>query len=194
MRLFVAVYPPPEPVDHLGAQVARLRVSAAAAAGANVRLADPAHLHVTLAFLGDVEAARLVEVLSALGLAAEWFRDGRNALPRFSLGGGGRFGQGRSTVLWVGLRGEVEALHVLAGLVRSKLRQTRLPCDDARPFRPHLTVARPGDLVDLADIEADQADLDDCQGPEWPATELLLMSSHLDSRPPRYDRLAAWPL
>ena len=48
--------------------------------------------------------------------------------------------------------------------------------------------------MDLADIEADQADLDDYQGPEWPAIELLLMSSHLDSRPSRYDRLAAWPL
>ncbi|MET8549171.1 RNA 2',3'-cyclic phosphodiesterase [Micromonospora zamorensis] len=193
MRLFVAVYPPPESVEHLGAQVARLRVGAAAAAGSNVRLADPAHLHVTLAFLGDVEAARLVEVESALGLAAEGFSDGRNALPRYSLGGGGRFGQGRSTVLWVGLRGEVEALHVLAGLVRSRLRQARLPCD-ARPFRPHLTVARPGDRMDLADIEADRTDLDDYQGPEWPATELLLMRSHLDSRRSRYDRLAAWPL
>ncbi|MET7960385.1 RNA 2',3'-cyclic phosphodiesterase [Micromonospora zamorensis] len=193
MRLFVAVYPPPESVEHLGAHVARLRVGAAAAAGTNVRLADPAHLHVTLAFLGDVEAARLVEVESALGLAAEGFSDGRNALPRYSLGGGGRFGQGRSTVLWVGLRGEVEALHVLAGLVRSRLRQARLPCD-ARPFRPHLTVARPGDRMDLADIEADRTDLDDYQGPEWPATELLLMRSHLDSRRSRYDRLAAWPL
>ncbi|MFI6267904.1 RNA 2',3'-cyclic phosphodiesterase [Micromonospora zamorensis] len=193
MRLFVAVYPPPESVGHLGAQVARLRVGAAAAAGTNVRLADPAHLHVTLAFLGDVEAARLVEVESALGLAAEGFRDGRNALPRFSLGGGGRFGHCRSTVLWVGLRGEVEALHVLAGLVRSRLAQARLPCDD-RPFRPHLTVARPGDRMDLADIEADQADLDDYQGPEWPATELLLIRSHFDSRRSRYDRLAAWPL
>ncbi|MEU1678831.1 RNA 2',3'-cyclic phosphodiesterase [Micromonospora zamorensis] len=194
MRLFVAVYPPPESVGHLGVQVARLRVGAAAAAGTNVRLADPAHLHVTLAFLGDVEAARLVEVESALGLAAEAFHDGRNAPPRFSLGGGGRFGQGRSTVLWVGLRGEVEALHVLAGLVRSWLRQARLPCDDAWPFRPHLTVARPGDRMDLVDIEADQADLDGYQGPQWPATELLLIRSHLDPRPSRYDRLAAWPL
>ncbi|MEV7984561.1 RNA 2',3'-cyclic phosphodiesterase [Micromonospora sp. NPDC085948] len=193
MRLFVAVYPPSESVDHLGAQVARLRVGAASAAGTNVRLADPAQLHVTVAFLGDVEAARLVEVESALGLAAEWFRDGRHSLPRLSLGGGGRFGQGRSTVLWVGLRGEVEALHVLAGLVRSRLRQVRLPYD-ARPLRPHLTVARPGDRMDPADVEADRADLDDYRGPEWQVSELLLMRSQLDSRGSRYDRLAAWPL
>ncbi|WP_433128731.1 RNA 2',3'-cyclic phosphodiesterase [Micromonospora sp. CA-240977] len=193
MRLFVAVYPPPEPVDHLGARVARLRVGAASAAGAAVRLAAPAQLHVTVGFLGDVEAARLVEVESALGLAVEWFRDGRHAAPRLSLGGGGRFGQARSTVLWVGVRGEVEALYVLAGLVRSRLRQARLPYD-VRPFRPHLTVARPGDRMDPADIEADRADLDDYQGPEWPATELSLMRSHLAARGSRYDRLAGWPL
>ncbi|MET7861852.1 RNA 2',3'-cyclic phosphodiesterase [Micromonospora taraxaci] len=190
MRLFVAVYPRPESVDHLTARVTRLRVAAAAATGVNVRLAEPADLHVTLAFLGDVEAARLVEVESALGLAVESFRDDRNAAPRLGLGGGGRFGQGRSTVLWVGLRGEVEALHALARLIRSRLRHAGLPYDE-KPFRPHLTIARPGDRMDLADIEAD---LDDYQGPEWPAAELLLMRSHLDSRPSRYERLAAWPL
>ncbi|MEV4655035.1 RNA 2',3'-cyclic phosphodiesterase [Micromonospora sp. NPDC049301] len=192
MRLFVAVCPPIEAVAHLGEQVARLRIGAAAAAGTNVRLADPAHLHLTLAFLGDVEAARLVEVESALGLAAEWFRDGRDASPRLSLGGGGRFGQGRFTVLWVDLRGDVEALRVLARLIRSRLRHARLPHDD-KPFRPHLTVARPGDRVDPAHIEADQATLDDYQGPPWPAAELLLVRSHLGPQP-RYDRLAAWPL
>ncbi|MCO1595455.1 RNA 2',3'-cyclic phosphodiesterase [Micromonospora sp. RHAY321] len=192
MRLFVAVYPPIEAVTHLGVQVARLRVGAAAAAGTNVRLADPAQLHLTLAFLGEVETARLVEVESALGLAAEWFRESRDASPRLSLGGGGRFGRGRFTVLWVDLRGDVEALHMLARLIRSRLRHARVPHDD-KPFRPHLTVARPGDRVDPADVEADQATLDAYQGPSWPATELLLVRSHLGPQP-RYDRLAAWPL
>ncbi|WP_328422874.1 RNA 2',3'-cyclic phosphodiesterase [Micromonospora sp. NBC_00389] len=192
MRLFVAVCPPLEALTHLGAEVARLRIGAAAAAGTNVRLADPPELHLTLAFLGEVETARLVEVESALGLAAEWFRDGRDASPRLSLGGGGRFGQGRSTVLWVDLQGDVESLHALARLIRSRLRHARLPYDD-KPYRPHLTVARPGDRVDPADIEADQATLDGYQGPPWPATELLLVRSHLGPGP-RYDRLAAWPL
>ncbi|MFI6261758.1 RNA 2',3'-cyclic phosphodiesterase [Micromonospora sp. NPDC051006] len=192
MRLFVAVCPPAEAVDHLSAQIAGLRIGAAAAAGINVRLADPAHVHLTLAFLGDVEEARLVEVESALGLAAEWFRDGRDASPRLSLGGGGRFGRDRFTVLWVDVRGEVEALATLARLVRSRLRHARLPHDE-KPFRAHLTVARPGDRLDRADIEADRATLDGYQGPDWPATELLLVRSHLGPRP-RYDRLAAWPL
>ncbi|MGK5737968.1 RNA 2',3'-cyclic phosphodiesterase [Micromonospora sp. URMC 103] len=192
MRLFVAVYPPPEAVAHLTAQIAQLRVGAAAAAGTNVRLADPAHLHLTLAFLGDVEADRLVEVESALGLAAQWFHDARDSSPRLRLGGGGRFGRGRFTVLWVDVRGEAEALATLARLVRSRLRHARLPLDD-KPFRAHLTVARPGDRVDRVDVEADRATLDGYLGPEWPATELVLVRSHLGPRP-HYDRLAAWPI
>ncbi|PZF89637.1 RNA 2',3'-cyclic phosphodiesterase [Micromonospora deserti] len=192
MRLFVAVYPPAEAVDDLCGQLARLRIGAAAAEGINVRLADPAHAHVTLAFLGDVEADQLIEVESALGLAAEWSRNGREAAPRLRLAGGGRFGRGRFTVLWVDVRGEVATLAVLARLIRSRLRHARLPHDE-KPFRPHLTVARPGDRVPPADVAADLAALHDYQGPEWPAAEMVLMRSHPGPRP-TYDRLAAWPL
>ncbi|MFG3697777.1 RNA 2',3'-cyclic phosphodiesterase [Micromonospora sp. NPDC047620] len=192
MRLFVAVYPPPEAIAHLGAQVARLRVGAAAASGINVRLADPATAHVTLAFLGDVEADRLVDVASALGLAAEWSREGRSAAPRLRFAGGGRFGQGRFTVLWADLRGEVEQLQMLARLIRSRLWHARLPHDE-KPFRPHLTVARPGDRVPDVDVAADVATLDGYEGPAWPAAEMVLMRSHPGPRP-TYDRLAAWPI
>ncbi|MGN9806973.1 RNA 2',3'-cyclic phosphodiesterase [Micromonospora sp. L32] len=192
MRLFVAVYPPPAAVAHLTDRLAGLRIGAASAAGINVRLADPANLHVTLAFLGDVEADRLVDVESTLGLAAETSRAGRVGAPRLRLGGGGRFGRGRFTVLWVDLLGDVEALHVLGRLIRMGLRRNRLPHDE-KPFRPHLTIARPGDRIDPTDVEADRAALGGYEGPEWPATELVLVRSHPGPRP-TYDRLAAWPL
>ncbi|MEU9506971.1 RNA 2',3'-cyclic phosphodiesterase [Micromonospora sp. NPDC048170] len=192
MRLFVAIYPPSEVVAHLGVQVARLRAGARAAAGIDVRLADPADAHVTLAFLGDVEAERLVAVQSALGLAADRFRDGRPAAPRLRLAGGGRFGQDRSTVLWVDLRGEVESVETLAQLIRSRLRHADLSYDE-RPFRPHLTVARPGDRMSPVDVAADTATLDDYEGPQWPATEMVLVRSHPGPRH-TYERLAAWPL
>ncbi|MFI7577506.1 RNA 2',3'-cyclic phosphodiesterase [Micromonospora sp. NPDC049497] len=192
MRLFVAVYPPAEAVAHLGEQVARLRLGTAAANGTNVRLADTANAHVTLAFLGDVEADRLIAVESALGLAAEWFRDGRASTPRLRLTGGGRFGRNRFTVVWVDLGGDVEAMNVLARLVRSRLRHGRLPHDE-KPFRPHLTVARPGDRVPAEDVAADVETLRAYEGPEWPATEMVLVRSHPGPRP-TYDRLAAWPL
>jgi 2'-5' RNA ligase len=192
VRLFVAVYPPAAVVADLSARVARLRVGQAAAAGIDVRLADPANAHLTLAFLGEVEAARLVDVESALGLAAETFRGGRGGSALLWLGGGGIFGRGRCTVLWVDVRGEVEALRVLARLVRIRLRRARLPYDE-KPFRPHLTIARPGDRVDHAAVLADRDDLHGYLGPQWPAAELVLVRSHPGPRP-TYDRLAAWPI
>jgi 2'-5' RNA ligase len=108
-EVFVAISPP-EAVNHLTAQIAQLRIGAAAATGINVRLADPANAHLTVAFLGDVPPNRLVDLVSTLGLAAERARDGLGSSPRLALGGGGRFGRGRFTVLWVDLRGEVEVL------------------------------------------------------------------------------------
>ena len=198
MRLFVAVYPPAEVVADLTEQVGRLRIGAAAASGINVRLADPASVHITLAFLGDVPDDRLPEVTVALDRAAELWREPavRGGPPsgpvRIRLGGGGRFGRGRFTVLWVGLTGDVPAVHRLGTAIRRELKRSRLP-HDWRPFRPHLTVARPGDRVDRADVETDRQTLDGYLGPSWPVTEMVLMRSHLGPRP-RYDRLAAWPL
>ncbi len=188
MRLFVAVYPPRPAIDDLTAQVTGLRVGAAFAAGTNVRLADPTNAHLTLAFLGEVEDDRLVEVESTLGLAAQTFRDGRDGSVRLRLGGGGSFGRGRFTVLWVDLRGDVEGLATLARLIRIGLRRARLPHDE-KPFRPHLTIARPGDRVDRADILADRETLHDYLGPEWPADELVLVRTR-----PTHAPLATWPI
>ncbi|WP_091283106.1 2'-5' RNA ligase family protein [Micromonospora haikouensis] len=214
MRLFVAVFPSPEAVADLSAEVARLRVGRAAAAGTNVRLADPARAHLTVAFLGQVDAGRLVDVEHALDIAAEAFRTrdlpaaerpagggtgpavlrlGGGTRPAvLRLGGGGSFGRGRFTVLWVDVRGDVEALRVLARLVRSGLRRGRLPYDE-KPFTPHLTIARPGDRIDRADVAADREALHDYLGPPWPAAELVLVRSHQGPQP-TYDRVAAWPI
>ncbi|GIJ08183.1 RNA 2',3'-cyclic phosphodiesterase [Micromonospora andamanensis] len=198
MRLFTAIYPPAEATVHLNAQVARLRLAAASAAGTNVRIVDPTTAHLTLAFLGEVEAARLAEVRQALGGAVDDARGGAvlgarlAGPPVLRLGGGGRFGWGRSTVLWVDVRGDVSRLMALAGVVRTGLAAAGLPVDE-KPFRPHLTIARPGDRLPHTDIEADLATLDDYLGPPWPAEELVLVHSQ-PGPPSRYHHLAAWPL
>jgi 2'-5' RNA ligase len=200
VRLFVAAYPPAEAVADLTAQVSRLHIGAAAARGVNVRLTAAEILHVTLAFLGDVEDDRLPDVTRALGRAEEaWHRrSGRPGSPeeqpppRVRLAGGGRFGRGQFTLLWIGLAGDVPALRTLNHAIRRELRRARLPYDP-RPFRPHLTLARPGDRVDAAEVDEDRWVLDGYLGPSWPVAEMALMRSHLGPRP-TYDRLAAWAL
>lgn len=183
MRLFAAIYPPAVVVADLTARMKGLRVAAAR----HARLADPANLHLTLAFLGEVPDDRLPDVKHALASAARTARS-----PRLCLAGGGCFGEGRSTVLWVDVRGEVEALDALALSIRGGLREAGLPCDD-KPFRAHLTIARPGDRVAEADVRSDVHTLHDYAGPQWTAGEVLLIRSHL-GRTPRYTRVAAWAL
>ncbi|MFG1713451.1 RNA 2',3'-cyclic phosphodiesterase [Micromonospora sp. NPDC049203] len=183
MRLFAAIYPPAVAVADLTARIKGLRVAGAR----HARLADPANLHLTLAFLGEVPDDRLTDVEHALAPAARTVRT-----PRLRLAGGGSFGQCRSTVLWVGVRGDIDALGALAGTIRGGLREAGLPCDD-KPFRPHLTIARPGDRVPEADLRADLKTLDGYTGPEWPAGHLTLVRSH-PAPPTRHTPVATWPL
>ncbi|MEW2473172.1 RNA 2',3'-cyclic phosphodiesterase [Micromonospora gifhornensis] len=190
MRLFIAVYPPAEAIGHLFSEVAGLRLSAAAAAGTNVRLVDPGKAHLTLAFLGEVDPTRLTAVQQALRLAVA--TAGGGPPPMLRLGGGGRFGPGRSTVLWVDVHGDVDRLAALAGEVRGGLAAIGVPSDD-KPFRPHLTIARPGDRMPPPDVEADLAVLDNYLGPPWPATELVLVHTH-PGPPPTHHPLTTYPL
>ncbi len=181
MRLFVAAYPPPAACDDLAACLAGLNVTTAATRGINARPARPDTWHVTLAFLGEVDDAKAPLAVGALGRVVA-------DPPTLRLTGGGRFGRGRFTVLWVGIGGEREALVRLSRRVRRELKRDRLPYDD-RPFKPHLTVARPGDRLDRAEIEADRAVLAAYAGPEWPVTRIELIRSRLGPTP-TYERLA----
>ena len=112
MRLFVAAYPPGPACAHLAATVDTLAVGRAAAAGINARVAAPDNWHMTLTFLGEVPAARQPDVDGApwIGRSRTGEPGGHPSPLRLRLGGGGRFGRGRFTVLWVGLHGDVAAL------------------------------------------------------------------------------------
>ncbi|HYN93599.1 MAG TPA: RNA 2',3'-cyclic phosphodiesterase [Pilimelia sp.] len=189
MRLFVAAYPPADVCDHLAAAVDGLDVGGAARRGVNARLAPRANWHVTLAFLGEVPDARAPDAAETLAGAVSDWRAAAAGPPRVRLAGGGKFGRGRFTVLWVGLAGDLAALRGLSDGVRRHLRRARLP-HDSRPFRAHLTLARPGDRVD---VTGDVAALSAYGGPEWVVEEVALMRSQLGPRP-AYERVGGSPL
>jgi RNA 2',3'-cyclic 3'-phosphodiesterase len=187
MRLFVAVYPPEQVRAHLAAAVSTLAVSLPSAPGRSLRLADADRWHVTLAFLGEIDERRVQRAEEAVAAAA-----GAAGPCSVRIGGGGTFGRHKFTVLWAGLRGDVDGLIGLASLVRGQLRRARCPFDP-RPPRPHLTLARPGDRMSHEALDDDIRSLDGYDGPTWTIAEVRLMRSHLGPRP-TYDTVGRWPL
>ena len=188
----MAAYPPAPACEDLQRRLADLEVTRAAARGVNTRLARPDNWHVTVAFLGEVDELRVADVATAVERAIGKWRVADPGRPQLRLAGGGRFGRGRFALLWVGVNDDGEALSRLSRQVRRELKRDRLPYDD-RPFKPHLTIARPGDRLDRAAVDADRAALAAYRGPAWPLRALQLVSSHLGPQP-WYERLAEWSL
>jgi 2'-5' RNA ligase len=192
VRLFVAAYPSAEAIDDLNTLVSGLAVGAPREAGQSVRLVPPDRWHLTLAFLGDVADEREPAVRAAIETVAARWTGRRQPVPRLWLGGGGRFGTGRFTTLWIGVRGDTTPLRDLVSDVRGALHKARLPYD-AKAFRAHVTLARPGDRLTAGQLAADLAVLDRYEGPRWTAQAVELVRSNLGPQP-RYDRLLAVPL
>lgn len=183
MRLFVALRPPVEALTELDAAVSALRT------GSSLRWVPPDQWHVTVAFLGAVEADAVPELTTRLARAAH-----RHPSLRLRLGGGGAFPSGRrGGVLWVGVDGDTTALRPLVWSVRAAARRSGIPVDEGR-FRPHITLARrrpPGDLRDPVGALASFA------GTPFAADRIELVESFLGGGPDsgaRHEVRASWPL
>lgn len=177
MRLFVAVYPSPEALDHIEVFSNGLDISRAAA-GVNMRRTARSLQHVTVAFLGECEPQPALTAVSEAAAVC------RPVVAR--LAGGGSFGHGRLRVLWVGVQGALEGL---ATAVRRALVRHGVPFD-RRPFRPHLTLARPAGRIDITN---DEASLRSYRGPEWYIDKIHLVCSHVGTTP-THETLASLPL
>ena len=134
MRLFVAL----DLDDEARGAVAALQQRVAKALGdsPSMKMVDPAHMHLTLAFLGAIaepDAPAIVEALSRdidlRPFAADF--QGVGVFPP----------RGAPRVLWLGVgQGESEITHLQQEVVR---RLERLGTTlERRPFHPHLTLAR----------------------------------------------------
>jgi 2'-5' RNA ligase len=176
VRLFLAIDPSPEAVDDLFQLTGRLRTV--------TRAVRPEQWHVTLAFLGEVAESGLPAVEGAVAEAVATAEPGT-----LRLGGGGRFG---TSVLWAGVRGDLDLLKALAESLRTELGAAGIGYDD-RPYRPHLTLARPGPGTTTAQLRADLELLGRYRGPYWPLDRLYLACSHFPAEQ-RHEKLASWPL
>lgn len=180
MRVFTAVVPPAEAIDHLDAFLDPRR------AAAPFRWTRPEQLHVTLAFMADADQRRvdayvdrLVESLDDLP-AAELSLAGAVVFPNVV--------QGR--VLATGVTGGDGVLATASVRARNAAVACGIEVDGQR-FRPHVTIARTGghptEMTDWVRL------LETYAGPTWPLGAVQVIASHLGEGPrrtPRYEPLA----
>jgi RNA 2',3'-cyclic 3'-phosphodiesterase len=132
MRLFIAVFPPPDVLEAVIAAAATLR-----AESSGVAWVKPENLHFTLRFLGETGAAGAARATTAMQAAA-------TVTPSFeaACGGFGAFPTPRhARVLWVGMGEGAGALTGLAQALERALEHEGFARAE-RPFAPHLTIGR----------------------------------------------------
>lgn len=149
-----------------------------------LRWAEPDAWHLTLAFLGPVDADAVPSLAAAIDdvIGAH----GPSEVPTGRLGAFHRPGSAR--VLWYGVADQDGSLAALAADLA-----TALGLAPAEPYRPHITLARarrqPIDLrgwIERASASAPEGRL--------AVDRIALMRSHLGDGPARYETLASFAL
>lgn len=187
MRLFAAVVPPQDALEHLDEFLEPRRASG------TFRWSPIGQWHVTLAFYPDVAEHRVEDLVAGLEAAAAKRRPSGVAIA-----GGGAFPHAAAArVVWAGLDGEapdcLEELGRLATGCRAAAARAGARVD-GQAFRPHLTLARigaPQEVTRWVRL------LDGYRGPTWAADTVTLVASHLGEGPrrrPRHEVLAEVPL
>jgi RNA 2',3'-cyclic 3'-phosphodiesterase len=183
MRLFIAIELPKEIKVALAACQQELRQT-----GAHASWPQPDNLHLTLRFLGEVDAGRL-PVLKQVCV------DTARQATRFTLTthGLGFFpNTKRPRVVWVGLLADTQQLPTLRQQLEARLTEVGLPVDD-KAFHPHLTL---GHIKTPTHIHAL---IERVQAYAFPTlsftvTELVLMQSQLQATGSLYTPLLRAPL
>ena len=177
-RAFVAVQPPDDVLDAVGAAVRRLESLVHGG-----RWSAREQRHLTLQFLGnhaDVEAVG--DALHALAVRAGDVR----------IGGGGAFPSARrARVLWLGVTEGAELLAQLAAAVGALLAPLG-HAPEERSYHPHLSLARwkaPADARPVVEALGDAP-----VGPAWRVEHVVLYESRLHPKGAQYTPHAVVPL
>ncbi|MFJ6934744.1 RNA 2',3'-cyclic phosphodiesterase [Streptomyces sp. NPDC101132] len=179
VRIFIALAPPDDAKDELARAL-----GPAYAAYPDMRWNRIEDWHITLAFLGELPAGSVPGLRPPLAeLAAE------RGPVRLALGGGGHFDE---RVLWSGIEGDLDELHLLATDVRALVKECGIDFPD-RPLRPHLTLARArrGDAASVVEAAGGLAGF---RGRGWAAARLHLVGSNFGRGPGpiRYRDIESW--
>jgi 2'-5' RNA ligase len=160
------------------------------AAGWRASWVPPPNLHITMKFVGDVDAGLVAPLGDALAVVAR-----RHAAMRLAVGGVGAFPErGAPRVLFAQLGEGHERLAALACDIEQAFHELGLP-KESRPFHAHVTLARvkhaPHEGPRLADLAPTGLEADCGTGA---ITEVTLYRSDLLRTGAEYHVLARHPL
>jgi len=184
-RLFVAVDPPVEVADELAAWARGLIRGQQAQRDGALRVLAASSLHLTLCFLGERPLAQLQTLTQALRDAAT-----ETSACELALGAPVWLPPRRPRALAVEAHEPSGELERLARSLASALQAGPAPGEQARRFRPHITLAR---------LRVGSRAVLDPQLPPTPALsflaeEAILYRSWLEPQGARYEPLARAPL
>lgn len=158
-----------------------------------VRWVDPAGIHLTLAFLGELSDEQLSAAEQAAGAAAQ-----QNPPFEFRLKELGIFGSRlQPRVIWMGIEETSGNLFRLHSVLNRELEVRGFEVD-SRPFSPHLTLARIKQPLNADEQQTLQRLLAGKESTpsssRQNAHDLSVMKSELFRSGARYTRLQAYPL
>jgi 2'-5' RNA ligase len=145
IRAFIAIELPAAAKSALAGIQAQLR----AAGHSAVKWVDPEGIHLTLKFLGNIQASKVADIIGVMTEAAQGIHPlqleltGLGAFPNFK----------RIRVVWVGLGGDLIELKQLQQCIEANLVPLGF-AREARPFSPHLTLCRAREHISLAEQQS----------------------------------------
>jgi 2'-5' RNA ligase len=139
------------------------------------RMPKAENMHLTLAFLGQIQRSRLDGLRAVAGRVS-----GRShGLPVE------RFGWfRRNRVAWAGPLRTPGALIKLVSSLEDALRQNHFPFD-GRPYEAHITLLRKASCREVPGMD---------EPFEWPVREFVLVESELNEAGSIYTTIGRWPL
>ena len=186
LRLFLAIELPGEVRDALS----RLQHELQRRGLEKLRWVRPEGIHLTLKFLGSTPTEKVPAIEDAVTEAVI------DAAPHeLVLGNLGTFGGSRPRVLWVDLKGEVDAVRRVQEKVESALNDLGFEREE-RGWSPHLTLARvrPETAREAAGALPHAISEVDVPARVVPIHEVSLMRSVLRPSGAVYERVAVFPL
>jgi 2'-5' RNA ligase len=182
-RVFCAVELPEDVRARIAAHVARLRE--ATQAELKISWERPEKLHLTLKFLGEIEAGRVEALTRAATRAA-----GTGGKFQLSLQEAGAFPpRGNPRVLWLGLRDDTGRLAQLQERLEAECARENFP-RETRAFRPHITIGRIRTPNAAARHAAKLHRETDFPPATFDASEFVIMRSQLGAGGSRYTPLS----